>query len=257
MLNKPYQRLGVLGILALSTLSTYPFISHAQSKAALTNTQTPASATTMLSFSIPVEVRKTPDIATVSATVLTEAASAQEAMQQNASQMARVFEALRKAQIAERDVQTQGLLLQPLYLYQENKPPRIRGYQASNTLSLRIRKIEALGPVLDQLVTQGVTQITGPNFEVDEPDAALDQARAQALKAAQARASMLASAVGMRLKRIVSINEGGQVSESRPVPLSLKATASAQSLEEPTPTAGGEISLTTRFNIVFELEPKN
>ena len=95
---------------------------------------------------------------------------------------------MRRAGGADRDVQTSAISLNPQYRYGENVPPVITGYQAANQVSIRFRDVKRSGAILDTLVAQGANQITGPSFDLDQPDAALDEARGQAVAKARARA---------------------------------------------------------------------
>ena len=88
----------------------------------------PASDGTLLSVSSRAEARKAPDIATFSAGVVTQAADGNAALRQNAEQMNRVLAAIKAAGVADKDVQTSGISLNPQYRYEENQPPRITGY---------------------------------------------------------------------------------------------------------------------------------
>src|SRR4051812_6186694 len=97
--------------------------------------------------------------------------------------MERVIAALRSAGIAERDIQTNSVSLNPEYVYENNKAPRLTGYTANNTVTIRFRDILNSGKVLDVLVAQGANQINGPNLVIEKPAAALDEARANAVPA--------------------------------------------------------------------------
>ncbi len=83
--------------------------------------------------------------------------------------MARVLAAVKRAGVADRDIQTATVQLQPQYRYGDNVPPVITGYQATNTLSVRFRDVAKSGSVLDALVAQGANQIDGPNLSIDKP----------------------------------------------------------------------------------------
>src|SRR3546814_9633310 len=89
-------------------------------------------------------------------------------MKENASRMTAVIAALRKAGVAEKDMQTSSVNLQPQYRYQENQPPQLVGYQASNMVQVRFRKIEDSGRIIDALVAQGANQINGPSLSRSE-----------------------------------------------------------------------------------------
>ena len=206
---------------------------------------------TLLSVSASAEASRVPDVATLSTGVVTQAADANAALRANSTQMAKVVAAIRAAGIAERDIQTSGINIHPQYRYAENQPPVITGYQASNNVNIKVREVGKLGEVLDALVASGANQVNGPNFEIDEPEAVYDEARQAALKKAQARADMYARSLGMTVRRIVSISEGGGFQPPMPMPM-MKAMA-MDSREQSAPVAPGETTLTANLDVVFEL----
>ena len=210
----------------------------------------PADAT-LLSVSAQAEAKRVPDVATISAGVVTQAADANAAMRANAVQMDKVMAAIKAAGIAERDIQTSGISLNPQYKYVENQEPTITGYQANNTVNLKVRDIGKLGKVLDALVASGANQVNGPSFEVDQPEAAYDEARRAALEKAQARAQMYAKALGLRVRRIVSIDEGGGFRPPMPMPMMAMAARSEKAYD--TAVSPGETTLAANLSVVFEL----
>lgn len=205
---------------------------------------------TLLSVSAQAESKRVPDVATVSAGVVTQSADANSAMRANAAQMDKVMAQVKAAGVAERDIQTSGVNLNPQYKYVENQNPTITGYQASNNVNLKIRDIGKLGKVLDSLVASGANQINGPTFEIDQPEPAYDEARRAALDKAQARAQMYAKALGMRVRRIVSISEGGDFRPPVPMPMMMRAQAKTES---DTAISPGETTLSVNLDVVFEL----
>lgn len=206
---------------------------------------------TLLSVSAEAEARRVPDVATISAGVVTQATDGNAAMRQNAEQMDKVMAAIRAAGIADKDVQTSGINLSPQYRYAENEAPKITGYQASNTVSVKVRDLPKLGKVLDALAAQGANQINGPSFEIDQPEPVRDEARLAALKKAQARAETYAKALDLRVRRVVSISEGGS-SFPRPMPMMVRAQA-ADGFAKETSVSPGETSLSVSLEVVFEL----
>src|SRR3546814_7570648 len=90
-------------------------------------------------------------------------------------------------------------------------------YWSSDVCSSDLRKIDKLGEVLDALVASGANQVNGPSFEIDQPEAVYDEARRAALEKAQQRARMYAKSLGMEVRRIVSISEGGGFQPPRPM----------------------------------------
>jgi uncharacterized protein YggE len=214
--------------------------------------QTPAAHAhaegTLLSVSARGQASRVPDVATASAGVVTQAADASAAMRANAARMAKVMAAIRDAGVAEKDTRTTGISVNPEYRYAENKAPEITGYRASNTVSIKVRDIDRLGKVLDALVASGANDINGPAFEIDAPEAVYDEARRAALETARARAAMYAGALGLRVRRIVSISEGGGFQP--PQPMMMKAMARDA---ESTPVSPGETTLDANIDVVFEL----
>lgn len=235
----------LLASLTLAFALSAAMTAHAQTP------QTPAIANdgTLLSVSAEAHANRVPDIATLSTGVVTQAPDANTALRQNADAMTKVVAAIKAAGIADRDVQTSGISISPQYRYAENKPPLIVGYQASNTLNVKVRDIAKLGKVLDALVAQGANQVNGPNFEIENPDEAYDEARVIAIRKAQARAELYAKALGLRVRRVVSISEGGGFAPPQPMPMLKMAMAEAAD----TPVAPGESSLSASVNVVFEL----
>jgi uncharacterized protein YggE len=238
----------------LYALALVPFLvpgfamtASAQSSSA-PSSPSPADGT-LLSIGAEARTTRIPDIATLSGGVVTQAADANGALRANAEQMTRVMAAIKAAGIAERDVQTAGISIYPQYRYAENQPPAITGYQASNTVNVKVRDVSRLGKVLDALVASGANQINGPSFEIDDPEAAYDEARRNALKKAQARAEMYAATLGLRVRRIVSINEGGGYSPPSPMPMMKMAAMETAD----TPVSPGETSLSASLSVVFEL----
>jgi len=230
-------------LLALSLALGATMTAHAQSVPAIA---APADGT-LLNVSANAEAKR---VATLSAGVVSQATDGNTAMRQNAEQMTKVLAAIKAAGIAERDVQTSGVNLSPQYRYAENEAPKITGYQASNTVSLKVRDIARLGKVLDALAAQGANQINGPQFEIDQPEPVYDEARLAALKKAQARAETYAKALGLRVRRIVSISEGGG-GNFRPV--MMRAAPMAMAADASTPVSPGESTVSVNLDVVFDL----
>ncbi|WBO23058.1 SIMPL domain-containing protein [Sphingomonas abietis] len=209
-------------------------------------------AGTRLDISAEGEVTRAPDIATLSAGVVTQAATAASAMADNAKTMAATVAALKRAGVADKDIRTASLSLQPQYRYADNQPAVVTGYQASNQLTVTFRDIKQAGPILDTLVAQGVNQISGPDFALEHPDAAMDEARIAAMRKARAKADLYARASGMTVKRIVAINEGGGYSPQPPRPVFMMARAAPKVAESD--LQPGEEKIGVTVNVTFELQ---
>ncbi len=207
---------------------------------------------TILDVTATGQTTRVPDIATIRAGVVTQAATAGAALGDNAQAMARVLAALKRAGIEPRDVNTANVGLSPQYRYAENQAPVITGYQATNTVSVRFRDIAKSGAILDALVKEGANQIDGPNLAIDQPDTALDEARTDAVKRARARAELYARAAGLTVSRIISITENGENAGGSPQPPMLYARAKAA--DAATQVAAGETDVTVAVNVRFLLK---
>ena len=208
----------------------------------------PAVTGTRLEVVATGEVTRVPDIVRINAGVVTQAPTAVEAIRQNGARMERVRAALRRAGVAERDIQTSSISLQPDYRYAENRPPELTGYRAGNEVNVRFRDIANSGRILDALVAEGANQINGPNLGIDRPEAALDEARTQALANARARAELYARALGMRVRRVLFVSETG--APASPVPM-LRMRAESDAATQIVP---GEQVLSVSLTVGFELE---
>jgi len=210
--------------------------------------QMQAVAGTRLDVAVTGEVTRAPDIVRINAGVVTQAANATEAIGENARRMDAVRAALRRAGIADRDIQTSNISLQPDYRYGEGQPPQLTGYRASNSVDVRFRDIADSGRILDALVAEGANQINGPMFALDRPEAALDEARLAALANARARADLYARGLGVRVKRVLLVSETGSMLPP-PVPVMRMQSAEADTRIEP-----GEQTLSVALTVSFELE---
>jgi len=208
-------------------------------------------AGTRLDISATGEVTRVPDVAIISTGVVTRSATAGGAIQQAAARMARVRSALKSAGVDDRDIQTSNLSLNPDYRYDNNQPPKLIGYQAANTVTVRFRDIASSGKIIDALVAEGANQINGPTLTIDKPEAALDEARARAVAIGRARADLYARSMGLRVVRIVAVSEsGGSYPVPPPMPVMMEARAQAASSKiDP-----GEQKLQVNLAITFELQ---
>jgi hypothetical protein len=197
------------------------------------------------------EVTRVPDVAIISAGVVSRSATATGALQDTADRMNRVLAALKRSGVEDRDIQTSNVSLNPEYRYVENQPPQLVGYSASNTVTVRFRDIRNSGKILDALVGQGANQINGPSLTVDKPEAALDEARAKAIAMGRARAELYARSLGLRVVRVVSVNESGG---NYPVPPPVPMYARAEMAQAKTSIEPGEQKLQVNLMLTFELQ---
>jgi uncharacterized protein YggE len=198
------------------------------------------------------ESRQVPDVAVINAGVVTEAPTASAALTGNNRRMRAVLRALETAGIVERDIQTASINLNARYDYSDRSEPRLLGYTASNQLTVRFREIERAGSIIDALVAQGVNQINGPSLQIDAPEAAIDEARRDAIRKARQRAELYATAAGMRVVRIVAISEAGAARP--PTAMNGRAMMMEAAEDSSLQISPGEQRLTANISVTFELQ---
>lgn len=192
-----------------------------------------------------------PDMASVSLGVVTEAATAAEAMAANSAALSEVMATLTGAGIESRDIQSSGLNLSPAYEdnYQGGpEGPKVRGFIAQNMVTVRVRALDSLGGVLDAAVGQGANNLYGLSFGLQEPEPKLDEARRDAVADARRKAELYALAAGVTLGEVVSISE--QIDRVGPMP-EMRAASFAK--DSGVPVAEGELSLTASVTVVYDL----
>jgi hypothetical protein len=219
-----------------------------------------AAGNALLTVSADGKSTRTPDIALFSAGVTTQGKTAGAALTENAGRMNAVIASLKKAGIADRDIQTSSLSVNPVYGNPRIRPdgtteqePVIIGYQASNQVQVKQRKIADFGKVIDTLVAAGANQVNGPSFQLDDPDTAQDEARLAAMKKARARAELYAKAAGLRVVRVLTIAEGG--GWSPPSPVMFARAEKAMMADAPSPVAAGEVEVGSNVTVTYELAP--
>jgi len=234
--------------LAALLLAGAPLAALAQTSAGVGD---PAFAATTLSLSAYGEAKIAPDMATITLGVDTTAPTAAQAMRENAQRMAQVVAAVRGAGVQSRDLQTSSLNLSPQYANEENRPPRLTGYQASNQLTVTVIDLARLGPVADAVVSAGANTISAIGFGLANPVSAENTARIAAVKALQDKASLYAQAVGYHISRLVNLSEGGGETPSPARPMAMMAMRMAASA--PTPVEAGQLSVRVDITGLFEL----
>lgn len=224
---------------------------------AVSPTPVVAPGNAVLTLSADGRSTRTPDLAVFSAGVTTQAKTAAAALSENADRMNAVIAALKASGIAERDIQTSNLSVNPVYGQPRadangnvTGDPVIIGYQANNQVEVKQRKIGSYGKTIDTLVSAGANQVSGPSFQLDNPDVASDEARLEAMKKARARAELYAKAAGLTVKRILTISESGGYA---PQPMVMYARAEKMMGGAPSPVAAGEVQVAANVTVTFEL----
>lgn len=205
----------------------------------------------VVELSVNETVTAKPDLATISAGVTTEAPTAVAAMRQNASEMDAVIKRIKALGIADRDIQTTGINLNPRYDYDQPSQRQVfRGYSASNRVSVILRKVADTGKVMDALVTAGANDIGGPQFSIDDDTAAKAQARKAAMQNAQAQAMEYAKWAGYTGVRLLEVSES--MMSSPPMPMQERAIMASGS-KVSTPVEPGMVGTGVSVTVKYEM----
>ena len=193
-----------------------------------------------------------PDMATIGAGVSTEAPTAVAALRQNSVEMQRVIERIKSLGVKERDIQTTGINLNPRYDYDRTSQRQIfRGYQASNRVSVKLRKIEETGAVLDALVAAGATDLSGPSFSVEDDTAAKDAARDRAMERARERAMAYARLAGYPDIKLLSVSE--TIQARTPSPMVMRTAAVEDVQVAAAPVQPGLVGTGVSLSLTYEM----
>jgi hypothetical protein len=199
------------------------------------------------------EASAVPDQAQVSAGVVTQAATAEAALEANNDAMEQVFETLENAGIEEHNIRTSNFSVSPQYeSFRDNdsNPRRIVAYQVSNQLTIIVEDIDELGGTLDALVRSGANQLNGISFSISDPKPLEEEARRAAVQDAIAKAQTLADAAGVTLGPIISIQEGGGGYQP-PMPV---MAMRAESFDSSVPVARGESTIAIGVSITYAIQ---
>ncbi len=196
------------------------------------------------------EILSRPDQATVTLGVGHAAPTADQAQARVNEKMQAVMQSLRDLGVPEESIQTASISLNPTYAPpNRGDAPLITGYQASNTVYIRLDRLDQVGPVLDAATRMGGNEIQGIQFDLKDDEDLRQAALAQATKKAYAKAQAMAAALGLKLGRVIELNE----SPTQVRPLYQQARALAVS-DAPTPVASGQISVRALVTLRCALE---
>lgn len=242
----------VTSLAAIGLAIVLPFSANAQSEAMAMV----ADGKSILWVSAEGSVESEPDIATFNAAVVTTAATAAEALSANSEKMRAIFAELERLSIAERDIQTSRIGIEPVMNEKEmrnldgvNQIPTITGYRAVNSLSITQRDLDDFGEVIDRLIAAGANLVSGPNFQLADPADEMDEARKLAVAEARRKAKLYAEAAGMRVGRILMIDDQNSSGAVR------NQFGFMEAMSDSVPIAKGAIEIKSDVRIIFELAP--
>lgn len=237
----------------ISEIKTYSFIGGG------------APASNVISFDGKGEVSAAPDLATVSLTIREDAQVAKDAQAKATAKETAVLNFLAKSGIDKKDIKTENYSSNPKYDYNTpcysgaNMPcrpgePKIVGYETSEMITVKVHDLTKAGDIVTGLGQVGVSEISGPNYSVENEDKLKEQARKMAIDDAKAKAETLARDLGVRLVRIVNFSENGNYPMMYAGNAVMKdsmavAPASAPAPELPT----GENKIVSNVSITYEI----
>ena len=185
-------------------------------------------------------VKRAPDRAWVAIAAESHAKTPREAQQMNADAMSSVLTKLKSSGLAQDAIRTTGYDLQPEYDFANNRRT-LRGYVARNSIDVRVDELSKLGDVLDIAVGAGATSVSNIRFDLKDRASAEREALRQAVEDARTRAAAVAEGAGMKIEKIVRIEEAG----AQPVPLPRQTMVAmrGEALAQPTPVVPGELEI--------------
>jgi uncharacterized protein YggE len=190
-----------------------------------------------------------PDMATMSFGVTAQAKDAKTALDQVSADAAKITDALKKAGVADKDIQTQDVSVFPQY--DPNNGKVITGYQATLSVSAKVRDIASLGKVIAAATAAGADQVNGPTFGLSEQSPYQDEAIQNAVDDARRQADAMAKASGKSVGQVLSISSAGV---NAPGPISFSAADVAPGAPKSVPIQPGQLDVTANVTVVFELK---
>jgi uncharacterized protein YggE len=192
----------------------------------------------------------TPDLVTITIGVQTQAPKARTALSDNNTKAAAVIAKLKSAGVADKDIQTAQLSLNPTY--RDGPTPTISGYQVSNLVTAKLRHLGDAGSVIDAAaaVAGDDARVEGISFSIADDSSLLARARADAVQQAVSRAKTMARAAGVTLGRLRSITD---VLVQQPRPFTTDSAASAGASAAAVPVQPGTQELSVEVAVIYDI----
>ncbi len=226
------------------------------------------------------EVYKTPDLAVMSFSVVSEGKTVAEAMEDNTKKMNAITEVIKSMGVAESDLQTTDFSINPRYDYVKTAAPMLAptdaaeitidegyyypsgkrtlsGYDINQTLTIKIRQenMAKIGQIIQEATASGANQVGSLQFTLDDPDAAQAEARELAIAEAKEKAEILARQLNVKLGRIISYNDGGYSPIYRLNYDAKQEYGAGGAASMPAPDIqAGESRISVSVNITYEIE---
>jgi hypothetical protein len=168
--------------------------------------------------------------------------------------MTRILAALKALGIDDKDIQTSNVSLQPTYDYSSGiNPPRITGFQMSNSVTVTIRALDKLGDAIDNSLAAGATSLDGVTFRVNDETSAEAQARQAAMTEARSKADTLAAVAGISIAGVASIAETSAPIQY-PINYTLGGASAPDVAKVATPIQAGTTDVTITVAVVYLIQ---
>ena len=192
-----------------------------------------------------------PTLATIEIGVVSQDATAAQALADNSKAMADLFKTVGAQGIADKDVQTSSFDISPNYINSSNRAPKISGYTVRNEVTVRVHKVDKIGSLLDAVVYSGANQVSRISFSVEDKSRVLDDARRDLIEDARRKATLYAQAAGVELGKVINVIEDLGRPHAMPMAMSMRMAPGGAPPE--TSIAGGEQELTVNATVVFAI----
>ncbi len=246
-LTLPQRRMGLLAVGALAGVLAAALVAPSLQPVRAADAGAEPQHTISVSGTGIIKAR--PDVADMSIGVAVTRDRAGDASIEAANQMAAVIDALLAAGIAQDDIQTTQLSLDPVYDY-DRSPAKLTGYQATNIVSATIRDLAKVGAIVDAAVDAGANSVGGISFRVDDSAALTVQARDAAMANAKATADQLAAAAGVEITGVISIAE---VVSQPPMPMYFAEDSAVAGRGATTPVLPGNVDVSVQVSVVYSI----
>ncbi len=219
------------------------------------------------------EVSAVPDIANVTFTIHKDAKTVKEAQEAVAKIEKAVLDSLKANKVEEKDIKTVNASFNPKYEYQQKVCPKVMlteggtapsyycgggkqvvtGYEAYESISVKVRNVDDVGKIMQDLGTLGVTDLSGPNFSIDDEDMLKAEARKEAIDDAKEKAKALAKDLGVRLGDVMNFSENGDYPAPMYYGRDMMMSESANVKAAPAELPKGENTISSDVSITFEI----
>jgi uncharacterized protein YggE len=246
-ITRPGARLGLLGLGAVAGLVVATLIAPAGGARPVAAASGTTEHTIAVNGTGTVTVK--PDIADVRLGVSIQKPTVKEAQAAAAAAMASAVAAIRKTGVANDDIQTTTVSLNPVYDYPQGGGQKLVGYQFTNQVAVTVRDLSKVADVIDGAIAAGANTVDGVTFRVNDPVAAESQARTAAMADAKARATALATAAGIRITGVAQITE---TSAPVPVPVPMAGMAKDSLVATPISTGTSDVVVTVAVSYTID-----